>query len=220
LVVCGGEKEKMRFWGPDEERGVLWASIVGIAIFLLIIPDPDTDMIVVFPGNPPYGLLWFALNPFYWSKRLYGVVLFFEWAMSVRLSYWFVKKGLLDERLIKLNIVSVVVLCALHAYQDITVIMFAPLASVIPDFVIVLLAQKIPFPGTAQWNCAFHGTGTQATFWTNPCLSSSTQWNLLGGHVYALTYLILALWVVLPFVMWHKKFTGGPARKLRSRGGQ
>src|SRR5438309_2555369 len=68
----------MRLWGKDEERGVLWACIAAIAIFLLVIPDPDTDLTVVFPGNPPYSWLWYLLNPLYWTKRSYSMIIFAE----------------------------------------------------------------------------------------------------------------------------------------------
>ncbi len=187
----------MRFWGKDEERGVLWACIAAIAIFLLIIPDPDTDLTVVFPGNPPYSWLWYLLNPLYWTKRAYSMIIFAEWAGVTAVEWWLVHKGKLNGGLVKLQIVSTTLLVTLHAYQDITVIMFGPFLF---GFVLEIF-QKIPLPGTSQWNCAFAGTGTQITYWTNPCLSSSTQWNLLGGHIYALTYLILILWVVLPLIL-------------------
>ena len=199
----------MRFWGKDEERGVLWACIAAITIFLLVIPDPDTDLTVVFPGNPPYSWLWYLLNPLYWTKRAYSMIIFAEWAGVTAVEWWLVHKGKLNGGLVKLQIVSTTLLVMLHAYQDVTVIMFGPFLF---GFVLEIL-QKIPLPGTPQWICAFHGTGTQITYWTNPCLSSSTQWNLLGGHVYALTYLILIMWIVLPLIL-HLR-----ARKLLGVGG-
>src|SRR6266566_2170765 len=199
----------MRVWGKEEERGVLWACIAAITIFLLVIPDPDTDLTVVFPGNPPYSWLWYLLNPMYWTKRAYSMIIFAEWVGVTAVEWWLVHKGKLNGNLVKLQIVSTSLLVMLHAYQDISVIMFGPFLF---GFILEIL-QKIPLPGTSQWECAFHGTGTQITYWTNPCLSSSTQWNLLGGHVYALTYLILILWVVLPLIL-HLR-----ARKLLGVGG-
>src|SRR6266566_262432 len=173
----------MRVWGKEEERGVLWACIAAITIFLLVIPDPDTDLTVVFPGNPPYSWLWYLLNPMYWTKRAYSMIIFAEWVGVTAVEWWLVHKGKLNGNLVKL--------------------------------------QKIPLPGTSQWNCAFSGTGTQITYWTNPCLSSSTQWNLLGGHVYALTYFVLILWIVLPLILRFRpflRFEGRGSNRFKPRG--
>ncbi len=187
----------MRFWGKDEERGALLGAIGAIILFTFVFPDPDVDLGVVFPGNPPYGVLWYFLNPLYWTKRIYPMIVFAEWS-AVTLGEWWLLK---DKRgLVKLQIFSVAILMMLHAEQDVTVIMFGPFLF---GFVVELL-QKIPFPGTPQWACAFQGTGTDANAYLYPCLSNSTHfftWN----HIYVLTYFILVLWVVLPLILWFKQ---------------
>src|SRR6266699_6729375 len=202
----GMGEEKMRLWGKDEERGALLGAIGAIVLFTFVFPDPDVDLGVVFPGNPPYGLLWKLLNPFYWTKTLYPMIVFAEWAGVTSLEWWLAKKGFLSSGLVKLQIFSVTVLLMLHATQDVTVIMFAPLVMGSWIFVGLEIFQKIPMPGTPEWTCAFQGTGTDANAYLYPCLSNSTHfftWN----HIYWLTYPILALWVVLPLVLHYERET-------------
>src|SRR5437867_2313513 len=105
----------MRFWGKDEERGVLLGAIGAIILFTFVFPDPDVDLGVVFPGNPPYGVLWYVLNPMYWTKHLYPMIIFFEWATVTLFEWWALK----DYRgLVKLQIISTMFLLMLHAQQD------------------------------------------------------------------------------------------------------
>src|SRR5713101_2614039 len=194
----------MKIWDKDSERGALLGAIGAIVLFTFVFPDPDVDLGVTFPGNPPYGLLWYLLNPFYWTKKLYPMIIFVEWAGVTSLEWWLAKKGFLNSGLVKLQIFSVAVLLMLHATQDVTVIMFAPLIMLTPGFVSFEIFQKIPFPGTPQWDCAFHGTGTDANAYLYPCLSNTTHF-LTWNHIYWLTYPILALWVVLPLVLHFKR---------------
>lgn len=193
----------MRFWGRDEERGALLGAIGAIVLFTFVFPDPDVDLGVVFPGNPPYGLLWKLLNPFYWTKTLYPMIIFAEWSV-VTLIEWYVLKN--HRGLVKLQIVSTMFLMMLHAQQDVTVIMFAPFAVIFGGLVGLEIVQKIPFPGTPEWTCAFQGTGTDANAYQFPCLSNTTHF-LTWNHIYWMTYPILILWVVLPLVLWNKRIT-------------
>ncbi len=165
----------MKIWDKDSERGALLGAIGAIVLFTFVFPDPDVDLGVTFPGNPPYGLLWYLLNPFYWTKKLYPMIIFVEWAGVTSLEWWLAKKGFLNSGLVKLQIFSVAVLLMLHATQDVTVIMFAPLIMLTPGFVSFEILQKIPLPGTPQWDCAFHGVGTDANAYLYPCLSNTTN---------------------------------------------
>jgi hypothetical protein len=195
------EEIQMRIWGAAEERGAIWGAIAAIFLFSFIFPDPDVDLGVKFAGNPPYGILWYLLNPFYWTKHLYPAIIFTEWALVTLLEWYVLKK---NRGLVKLQIFSVAILLMLHATQDVTVIMFAPFAVIIPMYVLVEVIQKIPLPGTPQWTCAFNGTGTDANAYLYPCLSNSTHFNILGGHVYGLTYILLLFWAVFPLLLWFK----------------
>jgi hypothetical protein len=195
----------MRLWGKDEERGALLGAIAAIILFTFVFPDPDVDLGVVFPGNPPYGYLWYLLNPLYWTKKIYPIIVFIEWAI-VTLIEWKVLKN--NRGLVKLQIFSTMFLMMLHAQQDVTVIMFAPLAILNLGFIGLEILQKIPFPWTQQWQCAFYGTGTDANAYQFPCLANSTHF-LTFSHVYALTYIVLVFWAVFPLVIW---FKSGPVK--------
>src|SRR5712691_4560872 len=70
------DRRTMKIWDKDSERGALLGAIGAIVLFTFVFPDPDVDLGVVFPGNPPYGLLWYLLNPFYWTKKLYPMIIF------------------------------------------------------------------------------------------------------------------------------------------------
>jgi hypothetical protein len=200
-------RTKLRFWGKEEERGALLGAIGAIVLFTFVFPDPDVDLGVVFPGNPPYGILWYILNPLYWTKRLYPMIVFTEWAIVTVVEWKVLAK---NRGLVKLQIYSTMFLMMLHAQQDVTVIMFAPLAILNLGFIGLEILQKIPFPGTPQWACAFQGTGTDANAYLYPCLSNSTHF-LSFSHVYALTYIVLVFWAVFPLILW---FKGGPVSKI------
>jgi len=186
------------FW-----NGALLASIFYIVYSTIFNARPDYDLAVKYPGNPPYGVLWYILNPFYATQQLYAYWLLFVFAVMLVVYWKLIKMKWLDARIVKLWVFSIAVLYALHGYQDVTIVAFAPLATITPILTAILVLQKIPFPGTDQWNCAFNGNGTTETLLTNPCISNSLKlawWT----HVYFFTYLVLLLWAVLPIVIWLK----------------
>ena len=191
----------MRLWDKDSERGAILGAIGAIVLFTFVFPDPDVDLGVVFPGNPPYNFLWKFLNPFYWTKTLYPMIVFAEWAGVTLFEWWLLKE---NRGLVKLQIFSVAFLLMLHATQDVTVIMFAPLVVLFPGFILLGVLQKIPFPGTAEWQCAFHGTGTDANAYLYPCLSNSTHF-LTWNHIYWMTYPILVLSFMIPLILHFKR---------------
>src|SRR6266704_1740990 len=193
-----------KIWDKDAERGSLLGAIGAIVLFTFVFPDPDVDLGVVFSGNPPYGLIWKVLNPFYWTKNLYPMIVFAEWAGVTAVEWWLARKGKLNIGLVKLQIFTVAILLMLHATQDVTVIMFAPLVFLSPLFAGLEILQKIPFSGTPEWACAFQGTGTDANAYLYPCLSNSTHF-LTWNHIYWLTYPILVLWLILPLVLHFKR---------------
>src|SRR5260370_42037014 len=119
-------------WGEkDAMRGILLGSIVAI-IFYTIFPSPDYDLSVMYPGNPPYGILWYFLNPFDSTTHLYAYWLFAIWGSVTAFEFWVARKGWIDSRLVTLQVFTTAILYGLHAYQNVTVIMFAPLAMMSP----------------------------------------------------------------------------------------
>ena len=92
-----------KIWDKDAERGAILGAIGAIILFTFVFPDPDVDLGVVFPGNPPYGLLWKILNPFYWTKTLYPMIIFAEWVGVTGIEWWLARKGYLSKGLVKLE---------------------------------------------------------------------------------------------------------------------
>ncbi len=195
----------------DFERGVLWASITAIVIWT-IFASPDYDLYVEWLYNipVPYGVLWVLWNPFWWTKQLYTTIVVGEWAIVTAFEWLLAtKRKIIPLKLVKLQIFSTAILLALHSTQNVTVIMFAPLAVINPIFTLLLLFQKIPLGWTlapwdnGHWYCAFNGSGTVDTLGTNPCLANSLKL-AFWTHVYFINYLIIALWTILPIIIWWK----------------
>lgn len=184
------------FW-----RGVVWASIVFI-VFRTIFPSADSYLAVEHGlGVVPYGQLWTWLNPMWWTQQPYAVYLFIIWAAVTALEYKFATRGLFDVRLVYIQVFATCIMYSLHAYQNVTVIMFFPFAAVCPWVTLLLLFQKIPIwvPfNWNDWNCAFNGTGNGID--GNPCLSNVTHLGLL--HVYSISYIIVAFCFVLPLIVY------------------
>ncbi len=198
-----------KLWNAEDfERGMFYASIVAI-VYFIINAQPDYDLFVEHAFNVavPYGVLWSLLNPFYWTSTLYTSFVVIEWVMVTLVEWTLAESGRIPLKMVKLQIFTVAALLALHSTQNVTVIMFAPLVVINPLFSILLIAQKIPFGWSlipwqnAHWDCAFNGTGTVADLATNPCLSNSLKL-AFWTHIYFLNYFILALWTILPLIVW------------------
>src|SRR6266699_2987243 len=97
------------FWDKDAERGAILGAIGAIILFTFAFPDPDVDLSVVYPGNPPYNLLWYILNPLYWTKHLYPIIVFAEWAIVTSFELWLAQKGKISGGLVKLQIFTVAI---------------------------------------------------------------------------------------------------------------
>lgn len=199
----------MRLWGKAEERGVILGAIASIIFFVFIHPDPDVDLAIKYPGNPPYGVLWFFLNPLYAEKQLYPIVVFIVWAVTTLIQWDLVRQKILHRNVLLLQIMSVMFLFMIHAEQDVSVILFAPFATLVPWVVVVEFIQKIPFPGTDQWTCAFNGNGLATNVYQNPCLTTGTKFFIFSSHIYSLSYILLVFWAVYPLLIYRKSRVSG-----------
>jgi len=195
----------MKLWNDDALRGVILGMIAGL-LFLALTGSADTDLFVVHQqGVTPYGVLWTWLNPLYWTQVPYMISLFVIYAVVFKIQCVYVKRGKLDRRVPFLNLFSVLFLFALHAQQNVTVIMLGPFIALSPWMIIPIILQKIPFGWSwnfqdPHWNCAFNGTGNGYDAWTNPCLSNSVHADFF--HIYSLSYILILFWVAYPLIIW------------------
>src|SRR5437879_5007624 len=131
-------------WNSEDfERGLLWASLVSI-IYYTIFASPDYDLWVEHIHNisVPYGVLWTWLNPFFWTTTLYTSIVVVEWGMVTFGEWMLARRKIIPLKLVKLQVFTVAILLTLHSTQNITVIMFAPLAALYPVMTLLLIFQK------------------------------------------------------------------------------
>ncbi len=100
--------------------------------------------------------------------------------------------------LIQASIVQNIIWGFIHWQENITVTMFGPLVSVSPVFALPMVLQKLPFPGTDSWACAFGPVYPQVP----QCdfRNGTTLFSNLDLHTF--TYAALVFWVVVPLAVW------------------
>jgi hypothetical protein len=199
-------------WDYHYERGMLLGLIVGL-IYFTIKAQPDPTLAVVYAqGVTPYGVLWTWINALYWTNLPYSLVLLAEASATLLFQWWLVKKHRLDKVFVELNLFTIVFLMVMHSQQNITTIMLAPLLCVSPLVLIPMILQRFPIGWSwslndPHWNCAFHGTGNGITPWINPCLSQAVRLDPL--HAYSMTYVVTAIWFIVPLLYWYRNHWRG-----------
>ncbi len=170
---------------------VLFAMFTA-ALFALMLIRSNTSVLGYYDPDfaefwvQPYGLLWYALNPFFRSWATYSWTSVLIYAAIVAPQLWLVKRGRLDGRMVVLNVMSAVYFRMAQSTQDMTVIAFAPLASLNPLFAVPLLLQKVAVgfswnlsdPNWAAWLSATA---------TNPIVAP---------------YYVVLCWLALPPLAW------------------
>lgn len=189
-------KIKSLWNSADFWRAMVWSGIA-INIWATIHPyfDPGFSMNYI----EPYGRLWYWLNPLFQNWHIYAVQITLVYIPMIALQYYLVKKGKLSMELFALNLISTAFVRTLFvvgpaativaAQQDVTVIMFAPLASINPLFTLPLLLQKTALgwswnlsdPYWAQWWAQVHNDP-----WTPP-------------------YVVILFWMIYPNLLWLKR---------------
>ncbi len=142
----------------------------------------------------PYGVLWYALNPFFRNWQIYSVTTLLIYTAIILPQIYLAKKGKINSWVILLNIMSVIFFRTNQTSQDITVIAFAPLATMNPWFGALLILQKMAIG--FSWNLSDPYWGT----WVNQT----------RGNPWEMPYMFLIAWFVLPMMVWakgHVKFT-------------
>ena len=187
-------RELCRQVKPTERymTAILLALIVGL-IYYAFTPyfDPYFNYYLVQGrfGEVPYGALWYLLNPFFEHPQLWSLMTMSIYLAAIAPQIWLMRKGKLDRIVVFLNIFSAILFRAFHAQQDVTVIMFAPLATVNPLFSILLIVQKFAF----GWSWDFSDSHwTNMTGQLDNC--SALRTNCQGIFVYWL----LAFWLFFP----------------------
>jgi hypothetical protein len=173
--------------GQSEERGILWGLIVMILYYAFISPQYDFGVV---QGNPlAYGYLWYLFNPIHTNRFTWTFTTMAFFFGILALQFRLVKKGKLDKWMVYLGIVGVLFSEMYAVQRDVTVIMFAPLASMNPIFVIPMFLQKFGF-NHEMWNQL---TPEKAGIPIGP------------PAIFEFQYVVLVFWFVFPMFVWITK---------------
>jgi len=190
----------------DAKRGALLGLITSLIYYMIpgstsILGYYDYDL--AHYSIEPYGRLWYLLNPFFQQWILYSISTVLIYAAVLIPQFWLVKKGRLNGWIVLLNILTVMVFRMNQSSQDITVIMFAPLATINPLFTFLLLAQKIAVGWS--WNLSDR---------------YFADWKYqVHNDPFQISYFLLAFWIVIPLIVWSLKWwkTDNIMKRLRRR---
>jgi hypothetical protein len=173
--------------GQAEERGIFWGLIVMILYYAFLSPQYDFGVV---QGNPlAYGYLWYLFNPIHTNRFIWTLTTMIIYFTMLFIQMRLVKKGKLSKFMVYLGIAGVL-FCEMFAVQrDVTVIMFAPLASANPLFVIPMFLQKFGF-NHIMWQQL---TPEKAGIPLGP------------PAIFELQYVVLLFWFVFPTCVWITK---------------
>lgn len=208
----------------DAERGVALGLIVGTVISAVFATSDYLALNFDYiRGLNPYGVLWFWLNPYFWTDipyRIYTTAFLF---VAEGLMYWFfVRTHKLSKFLFYAGWFQNMVWMKGTVFQNITVTAFAPLGSLFPWLIIpFMLLQKIPLGWSwnfsdGHWWCAFVGNqgitqGDTVSFVNGQTLISCPggwlRWN--PAYSWFWSYAMIVFWVVFPLLWYLKKRNRG-----------
>jgi hypothetical protein len=173
--------------GQAEERGIFWGLIVMILYYAFISPQYDFGVV---QGNPlAYGYLWYLFNPIHTNRFIWTLTTMAIFFGMLVIQFKLVKKGKLDKWMVYLGIVGVLFSEMYAVQRDVTVIMFAPLVSMNPIFVIPMFLQKFGF-NHEMWNQL---TPEKAGIPIGP------------PAIFEFQYVVLLFWFVFPTCVWITK---------------
>jgi len=201
----------------DAERGVALGLIVG-TIFAAVFTTSDFLALNFdyIRNQNPYGVLWYMLNPYFWTDIPYRIwVTFFLFASEAFMYFGFVRHGRLSKFLFYVGWLQSLIWMRGSVYQNVTVTALAPLGSIMP-FVIIpfMLLQKIPVGWSwnlsdKHWWCAFTGnsgiTQNDTVSFVNgqtliSCPGGWLRWNL--SYSWFWSYAMIMFWVLYPLVYY------------------
>jgi hypothetical protein len=175
----------------DFKRGVVMALVVATLYYAI---KGNTSIFgyfdegLTFSYVQPYGRLWYFLNPYFWNSQLYSIISAVSYTLIIAPQVWLAKKGKINKWVIVLNILTAIMLRMNQSSQDLTVIAFAPLATINPLFGGLLILQKLAVG--FSWNLSdpfFIDWVAQAR-----------------GNPWQITYVYLIAWFLFPMVVWAK----------------
>jgi len=181
----------------DFKRGVIM-GLISIIIYYILQGGTSIwgyyDEAFARSWVQPYGALWYVLNPFFQNWKIYSITTVIIYAGIIAPQIYLAKKGKISPWIVLLNIMSAVFFRVNQTSQDMTVIAFAPLATINPWFGALLILQKMAVG--FSWNLSDPYFGT----WVNQA----------RGDPWEMPYLFLIGWFVFPLMVWakgHVKFT-------------
>jgi hypothetical protein len=204
----------------DAERGIGLGLIVA-TIFAAVSTQSDW-LALSFDhvrNQNPYGVLWFWLNPNFWSDVPYRIyVTEFLFASEAFMYFGFVRRGRLNKFLFYAGWFQSVIWMRGTVYQNVTVTALAPLGSIMPWVIIpFMLLQKLPLGwswipwANKHWACAFVGnagytSGDTIVFPNGQTLISCPggwlRWNPMYSWFWS--YCMIVFWIVMPLLFWEK----------------
>jgi hypothetical protein len=215
-------KLKREFSNPentrDAERGIALGLVVG-TVFAALFTTSDylalhADWLL---GRNPYGVLWYWLNPNFWTDIPYRIYVTCFLLITESMMYFLlVRHGKLSKFLFYAGWFQSLIWMRGSVYQNVTVTTFAPLISICPFVIALVLLQKLPigwswnFSDAHSW-CAFIGNngfvnGDWITFDNGQklILCPGGWLRLNPAYSWFWSYLMIAFWVIVPFLFWLK----------------
>ncbi len=183
-----------KFWNeikPNEndQKAILIALIVGIVYYAF---NGYYDIDFAHYPIEPYGRLWYLLNPFFQQPAQWALMTALVYLLALIPQAWLVKKGKLSRSIVILNVFSALLFRVLHAQQDMTVIMFAPLATVNPLFSLGFILQKVAL----GWSWDLSDPYMQGWF---------AQVRNAPNVVGVMAYWLLLFWFLFPIAFYIRK---------------
>jgi hypothetical protein len=191
-----------KYIGDRDIIAMLIAALIGITIsghndYLLV-----THLIY---NNAPYGAIWTWINPMYWTQDFYKwYTLLFQvvWTIPQVIA---VKKGRMNIRMFELYLATSVWFRFLTAYQEVSMSVMLPLASINPIMSISLILLRFPFKtfppslSDSDFQCA-----------EGHCIAFEADRTSYLGLFHSATpvYFALIAWFIIPLYVWRKNKKG------------
>jgi len=203
----------------DAERGIALGLVVA-TVFAAIFTTSDymalhADWLL---NRNPYGILWYWMNTGFWTDFPYRMsMMYFVLASEGLMWLAFVKTKKLNKFLFYAGWFQSLIWMRGSVFQNITVTTFAPLISISPLVILVVLLQKLPLGwswipwNNAHWWCAFVGNngfvnGDWITFENGQklILCPGGWLRLDPSYSWFWSYAMIVFWIVMPFLFWLK----------------
>jgi|SRR6267378_1456744 len=156
----------------------------------------------------PYSVLWTWMNPFYWTQIPYRIFLVTCCLLMLKIQHMLYKRGKLSFDWMLYSQLQNCIWFMLHWTENITVTLFAPLASIFPPFVLLEVLQKLPLGWSWDFNdphvhCAFGNLFNPYTRLDSTVSCLAPRLNPEYGTFW--TYIALAFWLIVPVWYYYRK---------------